>query len=198
MISLNEKAMKINAYGVNRDDPKYEMFLIPLGPNTCHIVVEPKYDGTSRGIKVVDLLEIIGKIIGDYNTTMQEMLEESAILGARMVSDGKSLRSYLETVSQVVAGKFMVTRPNDSLIVEGEHIPFSSLTNRFNIMHLSAIGLALLNEVNKDDARRIRGYIRGDKYVGGMFTLIDREFIELSNVIADGYVRLYELQEEFI
>lgn len=117
MISLNEKAMKINAYGVNRDDPKYEMFLIPLGPNTCHIVVEPKYDGTSRGIKVVDLLEIIGKIIGDYNTTMQEMLEESAILGARMVSDENSLRSYLETVSQVVAGKFMVARPNDSLIV---------------------------------------------------------------------------------
>lgn len=198
MISLNEKAMKINAYGVNRDDPKYEMFLIPLGPNTCHIVVEPKYDGTSRGIKVVDLLEIIGKIIGDYNTTMQEMLEESAILGARMVSDGKSLRSYLETVSQVVAGKFMVARPNDSLIVEGEHIPFNSLTDSFNIMHLAAIGLALLNEVNKDDARRIRGYIRGDKYVGGMFTHIDREFIELSNVIADGYVRLYELQEEFI
>lgn len=65
-------------------------------------------------------------------------------------------------------------------------------------MHLSAIGLALLNEVDKDDARRIRGYIRGDKYVGGMFTIIDREFIELSNVIADGYVRLYELQEEFI
>lgn len=198
MISLNEKAMKINAYGLNRDDPKYEMFLIPLGPNTCHIVVEPKYDGTSRGIKVVDLLEIIAMIIGDYNTTMQEVLEESAILGARMVSDGNSLRSYLETVSQVAAGKFMVSRPNDSLIVEGEHILFSSLTDRFNIMHLSAIGLALLNEVERDNARRIRGYIRGDKYVGGMFTIIDREFVELSNTIPDGYVRLYEVQEEFI
>ena len=203
-----EKAMHITVYrSEHRQDPQYDMTIFGCGPTTCRIVVEPKWEGTNKqGIKLVDLLEIFHRIIespwvgvkNGSGTSMKTLLEAESIVGARLIVDNSSYRK-LEIVKQVMLGRYMAEKDYTLSVDKDGYVSFTALAQPFDFIHIAAMGLALLKESDpNEDGVRIRGYIRGDKYPVRTFYTIDRDVVDVSDYISDLFVRMSELEDEYV